>query len=133
MSCAGDGTVIFDTDVLIWAQRGHTGAADLVRATEELHIAVQSYMELLQRVRDRAEQQKVRRFLQDFEFTVLPLSENIGHRACVYVETYALSHGLRAGDALIAATAAENQLPLVSGNRRHFECLQEIDLRVFVP
>ncbi len=51
-----------------------------------------------------------RSFLQDYGFLTLPLSENIGHRAAVYIETYALSYRLRTGDAIVAATAAEHNL-----------------------
>ena len=38
-------------------------------------------------------------------FSSLPLSENAEHRVAVYVEEHVLSHGLRAGDAITAATA----------------------------
>lgn len=68
-----------------------------------------------------------------FDFIVLPLTENIGHRALIYIEEYALSHGLRAGDAIIAATAAENSMALVSGNAKHFKPIKELKLKVFKP
>ena len=39
-----------------------------------------------------------------------------------------LSAGLRAGDAIIAATAVENALPLMSANAKHFRPINELDL-----
>lgn len=72
-------------------------------------------------------------FLVDFGFSVLPLTENIGHRATVYMEEYAMNSGLRAGDSLIAATAVENDLLLNSGNRKHFRPIRELQLKEFKP
>ena len=69
--------------------------------------------------------------MSSFGFIVLPLTENIGHRALVCIEEYGLSHGLRAGDAIIAATAAENNLTLVSSNAKHFKPIKELQLKVF--
>ena len=66
-------------------------------------------------------------------FVVLPLTENIGHRALIYIEQYALSHGLRSGDAIIAATAAENNLTLVSSNAKHFKPIKELKFKLFKP
>ena len=36
-------------------------------------------------------------------------------------------------DALIAATAAENHLPLCTGDQRHFRPIRELELSVFRP
>jgi hypothetical protein len=72
-------------------------------------------------------------FLSRLGFGVLPLTEAIGHRALVYVEEYALAHGLRAGAAVIAATAVENNLTLVSSNAKHFKPIRELRLKVFSP
>ena len=127
------GTVIFDTDVLIWMQRGNLRAAALVDATAARHLSVQSFMELLQCAQDRKQQRIIRQFLADFVFTVLPLTENIGHRALVYIEEHGISSGLRAGDALIAATAVENNLPLATENARHFRALKDLELKIFKP
>ena len=125
--------MIFDTDVFIWMQRGNRRAAALVDATPERFLSVQSYMELLQCAQDKKQQRLVKQFLADLAFTVLPLTENIGHRALIYIEEYGISSGLRAGDALIAATAVENNLPLASGNGRHFRVLKDLVLKVFKP
>jgi len=72
-------------------------------------------------------------FLASFDFVLLPLTENVGHRALIYTEQYALTHGLSAADAIIAATAAENNLTLVSSNVKHFRPIKELSLKVFTP
>jgi len=40
--------MIFDTDILIWVQRGNEKAARLIEKTEDRYLSIQSYMELLQ-------------------------------------------------------------------------------------
>ena len=125
--------MIFDTDVFIWIQRGNTKAARLVDQEEERLLSLQTYLELLQCARNQRQHEATRSFLKTFGFTTLPLTENIGHRAAVYIEEYALSHGLRAGDALVAATAAEHGLTLCTGNAKHFNPIRDLKIRVFKP
>jgi len=125
--------VIFDTDLFIWIQRGNTKAALLVEQEDERLISVQTYMELLQCAQNRQQHEYAKQFLTDFGFRTLPLSANIGHRASVYIEEYSLSHGLRAGDAIVAATATEENLVLCSGNAKHFRPIKDLRLKVFQP
>lgn len=125
--------MIFDTDIFIWAQRGKEKAADLMEQAEQRFLSVQTYMELLQCALNKAQHQQVKNFLTTFGFKVLPLTENIGHRAAIYVEEYSLSSGMRAGDALIAATAVENNLILASSNAKHFKVIQDLQLIIFKP
>ena len=131
IGCAGVVTVIFDTDIFIWLQRGNEKAERLIDGEDERLMSVQSYMELLQGARDQRDQRIILEFFKQLDFEVLPLTENIGHRAAIYIEQYSLSHGLRAGDALIAATAAENGLTLCSSNAKHFRPIKELKLRIF--
>lgn len=125
--------MIFDTDMFIWVQRGNTKAAALMDAAPKRFLSVQTYMELLQCAQNKQQHRQIKRFIADFSFTVLPLTENIGHRALVYVEEYGLSSGMRAGDAIIAATATENGLPLTSSNAKHFKPVKELELKAFKP
>ena len=125
--------MIFDTDIFIWVQRGNQNAARLIDNAEDRYLSIQSYMELLQGAKNKLQHKNVKDFISDFGFSVLPLSENIGHRALIYVEEYALSSGMRAGDAIIAATAVENNLPVVSSNAKHFKVVKELQLKVFKP
>ena len=123
--------MVFDTDVLIFVQRGNVKAAQWVEDAPKRYISTQTYMELLQGAKDKRQHKTIQSFLKDYAFIVLPLTQNIGHRASVYVEEYALSHAMRSGDALVAATAVENHLPLASANEKHFRVVQELDLHVF--
>jgi hypothetical protein len=125
--------MIFDTDIFIWAQRGNARAANLINSAMERYLSIQTYMELLQGATDKSQQRLVKRFIADLGFQTLPLTETIGHRALIYIEEYGISSGLRTGDAIIAATAVENNLPLSSSNAKHFRIIRELDLKVFRP
>jgi len=124
---------MYDTDILIWIQRGNRKAARLVEQDGEKALSIQSYMELLQGARDRAEQQLIKDFIYDLDFEIVPLSENIGHRALIYVEEHALAAGMRSADALIAATAVEANRELVTSNTKHFRPVRELRLKGFRP
>jgi predicted nucleic acid-binding protein len=125
--------VIFDTDLFIWIQRGNSKAARLVEQEEERLLSLQTYLELLQGAQNQRQHEATKSFLKTFGFSTLPLTENIGHRAAVYIEEYALSHGLRAGDALVAATAAEHGLTLCTSNAKHFSPIRDLEIRGFKP
>lgn len=125
--------MIFDTDIFIWVQRGNEKAAKLMEKTEERYLSIQTYMELLQCAENKTQHKYVKDFLASFGFNVLPLTENIGHRASIYVEEYTLSSNIRSGDAIIAATAIENNMMLSSSNVKHFRMIKELQLKVFKP
>jgi predicted nucleic acid-binding protein len=125
--------MIFDTDILVWLQRGNQKAAEWVNAHPVGYLSVQSYLELLQDAEDKEQQRKTKNFVTSLSLEILPITENISHRAMVYIEEYGLSHDLGAGDALIAATAVENHLPLATGNARHFKGIKDLQLNTFKP
>ncbi len=123
--------MIFDTDVLIWVFRGHEGAAQLVEGTDDRRISMVTYAEFIQGVRNRQELKKIKNLLNDFAFQTLPLTENIGHRASVYMEEYTLKTALYLADALIAATAVEHHLTLCTANRKHYREINDLHLKIF--
>jgi predicted nucleic acid-binding protein len=125
--------MIFDTDIFIWVQRGNSKAAGLIELAELRYLSVQTYLELLQQAQNKKQHQQTKDFLKTYDFTVLPFTENIGHRASIYIEEYTLSTGLRAGDAIIAATATENNLTLVTSNIKHFKSIKDLKLKIFRP
>lgn len=125
--------MLFDTDILIWLQRANSKAAKLIAGEEERIISVQTYMELFQCATAKLQHKIMRDFLREYNFGIIPFSENIGHRAAVYIEEYALSSGLRAGDAIIAASAVENNLVFSTSNNKHFKNITDLQLKVFKP
>lgn len=64
---------------------------------------------------------------------VLPITEKIGHRAAVYIEAYGVSHGLRAGDAIVAASTVEHDKVLCTGYAKHFRGIKDLKVKVFRP
>ncbi len=90
-------------------------------------------MELLQGANNKIQHKYTKDFISEFEFSILPLTENIGHRALIYVEEHALSSNMRAADALIAATAIENNMTLISSNIKHFKVVKKLQLKAFKP
>lgn len=125
--------MLFDTDIFIWVQRGDLKAANLIDANKNRYLSVQTYMELLQRAENKTQHKYIKDFINKFNFVVLPFTQNIGNRAAIYIEEYSLSHGLRTGDAIIAATAVENNLSVISSNSKHLKPIYELDLIVFIP
>jgi predicted nucleic acid-binding protein len=125
--------MLFDTDVVIWALRGNRRAASAIDKGDGLSLSVISYMELTQGARDKKDLRMMRAYLVDLGFRILPLTENIGHRASIYLEEYALKSELGIPDALIAATAVENETQLCSGNAKQYRAISEVDLKVFRP
>jgi len=125
--------MLLDTDILIWVLRGNEKAARHVDSMEKRYISIITYMELIQGARSHHELREIKGFLVDCGFEILPLSENIGHRASIYVEEYGLQMAMSVMDAVIAATAVEHNLALFTGNRKHYKPIKDLNLKVFRP
>jgi len=125
--------MLFDTDILVWVLRGNEQAAQLIDKAAERAISVVTYMELLQGAHNKQETKVIKDFLANFDFHMLPLTENIGHRAAIYMEEYGLKAGICMGDALVAAAAIEYNLVLCTANRKHFQPIHEVEIKVFNP
>lgn len=125
--------MLFDTDIIIWALRGNEKAATIIDNAQSRFISAVSYMELLKGARDKNDQKFTKSFISDLGFEILPVTENISHRAMIYMEEFVLKSGMDMADSLIAATAAENTLKLCTGNSKHYKFIPNIELSVFKP
>ena len=125
--------MLIDTDVLIWCLPGNPRAIKALDEIELRFISQITRMELIVGCRDKSEITLLKRFLSDGNFRIIPLSQEIGNRADLYLEEKHLSHGVGLPDAMIAATASLQGKPLLTGNAKHFRCFQDITLKRFTP
>ncbi len=125
--------MLVDSDVLIWHFRGLPRATQRLDRLPRLTISAATYFELLQGMRNRAELMVVQKSLARRNMERLPLTEAITERAAALMETWTLSHGLGMGDALIAATALEHGLSLLTANVKHFSQIEDLKLERFDP
>jgi len=117
--------LLIDTDVLIDYLRGFPDAVSYVEAQQErLVISVVTVAELYAGVRVGEEQSRLERFLRAFE--IIPLDQRLAVQGGLYRRDYSKSHNVGLADALIAATAAQRQISLVTLNRKHFPMLQDV-------
>ena len=130
---AGDAPMLIDTDVLIWLFRGQPSASKALEKADRIQLSTITYMELVQGMRNKEEFRLLRQTIHERQWDILPLSENISHRATVYIENYALSHGMQLADALIAASAVESGAALMTANTKHYKVIPEIVLSTYRP
>ena len=125
--------MLVDTDVLIWFMRGNDKAAAAINALPQVLLSAVTYIELVQGLRNKRELKALRTSLTALEARILPITEAISNKAMFYVEQHFHSHSLRLADALIAATAVENAISLLTGNTKHYAPVTDVDLKRFRP
>jgi predicted nucleic acid-binding protein len=120
---------LLDTDVMVDVSRRVVAAATFVDSLDEITISVITAHELIVGARNQRDADGI-----DSLIKIYPIHAELGSAitglAYELLKRYAKSDGLRTFDALIAATAIEEDLTLVSRNRRHFEMIRELNLEV---
>ena len=120
---------LLDSDVLIDVSRGKPAAREYLDALPEgWAISQISALELIVGARDKRDVADIEAFLS--AYVIVPLRDAIGMRAYELLKQYAKSHGLHVFDSLVAATAIEEGLTLVTKNRRHFGMIERLSLLV---
>jgi predicted nucleic acid-binding protein len=125
--------MLIDSDVLVWLTRGHPGVAQRLNEIHPWRISVVTYIELAQGCRDKTELARLKKGLAAHDTEVLPITPAISQRAADSIDALALSRGLRLADALIGATALEQDLTLLTANVKHFGAIEGLRLEAFTP
>ena len=120
---------LLDSDVLIDVSRNRQEAIDYVDTLPDpWAISQVTAMELLAGARNKREVSYLDAFLSSYP--LVPLSDTIGKKAYQLLIVYAKSYGLHVFDSIIAATAIDEGLTLVTKNRKHFAMIEGISLQV---
>src|SRR5437763_4933037 len=85
-------------------------------------------MELMVGARNQQEVSEIDQLVT--AYSVIPLAAEIGNSAYRLLKRHAKSHGLRVFDSLIAATALDEDLTLVTKNKKHFQMIDSLKLEV---
>jgi predicted nucleic acid-binding protein len=125
--------MLVDTDALIWYLKGNLNAQSEINALSEINISVVSYIELVQRMRNKQELICLRKALRVWNAKIAYITEDISAKAMFYVEQYYLSHSLQLANALISATAVVNGFDVLTANVKHYRFLKDVSLKEFKP
>ena len=115
--------MMFDTDIIIWALRGRIWAQHLLVSADSCEISTATWLELLEGARDKRELASLRTMLADLNMRGRAAFRGDRSPGADYLERHALSGGLDALDAIIAATAVERGSVLATGNAKHFKTI----------
>lgn len=125
--------ILVDTDVLIWNLRGNRKAADLLDRHPGFSLSAVSYMELVQGVRNKQELRTIKQAMTFWDARIIHIDEGISNRATFLIEQHALANSMQLADALIAATALEEGLELLTANAKHYRPIDNLELTTFRP
>jgi predicted nucleic acid-binding protein len=119
---------LVDTNVLIDSMRNVSGAIDFLEGlADDWGISSITAIEILVGARNMREATILD--LMVSAYSAIPPNEDMTRRAYFLAKTYGQSHGLRTMDALIAATALEEGLTLVTRNYKHFVMIEGLQVQ----
>lgn len=111
--------MLLDTCIVIDSLRGHLAADAFIGSLRAAPaISVVTLTELIAGAKSRREENDISAALAALR--IVPATEDIAMRAGQWIRHYRGSHGLDVADAIIAATAEHQNLPLATLNLKHF-------------
>ena len=124
--------IIIDTDIFIDYFRGVSEAGNYIeslsinqRGTTDVTL-----MELFSGARDKKQLSTIIKFIEENGFRIFPITTVSSKTATELVKKYALSRGLRMPDALVAAIVISVDGTFVTGNKKHFEFIEDLKLEI---
>jgi len=110
---------LLDTDILIDFFRGYNKAVSFVnKYSSRILLSSIGVAELYAGVKEGAEQTSLENFVSLFR--VVPVTAEIAKAGGLYKRDYGKSHGVRLGDAIMAATSKAENAELKTLNTKHY-------------
>lgn len=116
---------LVDTTVIIDHLRGNLLAKQFLEKNNP-SISMVTMAELIQGARDKQELSSVIKL--GTNLSQIDIDKKISKKSIALLADFHLSHGLLFLDALIAATAIENNLVLITKNTKHFRFIKELEV-----
>jgi tRNA(fMet)-specific endonuclease VapC len=118
--------LLLDTDILVDIRRSYQPADEWLGNLEQRPaIGFVVVLELLQGCRNKQEMQQSEQLMSNM-IVLYPAASECKF-AVEYIRQYRLSHGLGVFDALIAACAVSREATLCTFNRKHYQCISELE------
>lgn len=121
--------VLLDTDIIIDVIRGYKPTIqrlERLELTAEITTSVVTCLELIVGCQNKESLRVAMEFVESFQ--ILPVTVISSEMVISLMKRYNLSHGLLEADALIAAIALENALPLLTRNTKDFRFIEALTL-----
>ncbi len=117
--------LLIDTNVLIDFLRGHEKATEFLASNKDsLLISTITVAELYSGLKGKEEEGLLQELLNSLQ--IIPVSSSIAQQGGLYKNEYQRSHGVGIADAVIAATAVQEDAKFITLNTKHFPMLEEI-------
>lgn len=116
-----------DTNIFFRIFKGDLAVTNLV-ANLEIAVDTTVYIECLQGSKSNQEKREIKKVLDNFP--LLPITPAISQTAIKLIDSYSNSHGLLFADALIAASALENDLTLLTYNIGDFKFIKDLKWQI---
>ena len=113
---------LVDTSIIVDYLRQNERAASFLNSLKPVIISMITAGEIYQGAKDKKELRSIKELFQFFK--ILPINESISHLSLKLLEKYVLPSGLLIFDSIIAATAMQNDLTLLTGNLKHFKIIK---------
>lgn len=119
--------IIVDTDIVIKIFRGDKEKREsLEPIQDELGLSVITAMELMIGAKSKKREFEVSKTIK--AYFVFDVNIRISDKAFSIIKKYHLEHTISIADALIAATAIENNLPLYTDNLNDYFFIKKLQL-----
>ncbi len=120
---------LVDTDVLVDVSRNNQAAIDFLdQLDDSWAMSIITALELIVGARNKKEVSQIDQLVA--VYSAIPLTTEIGNSSYGLLRQFAKSHGLRVFDSLIASTAIEENLTLLSKNRKQFQMISNLNLEI---